>query len=144
MTAAEELREVQSLIKAIESERSVTRLYLNDEERWDHERKRLQEIVDRWSQRLERHVAYREDGESMLEHWDERLVDLRKQVKHLQNKKKIEKLLALQDEINDLVEGITPEVLKNIQDMRIAAAVAEVQDEEAAELEADYERNRTR
>lgn len=103
MSATEELRELTALSKAYESEISACLTYLANEDRWRNELER-EELKLKWQQeRVDRlRARHGEDGEANLQHWRDKLADIKQRLIIVRNQAAVERLLRLQRELDEL------------------------------------------
>lgn len=117
MTTTEELREMQCLLKAYESEINIRLVYLHNEERWANELAREMQKLKWQQEKVDRLMAYRQSGEEQLIAIYDRMATCKKKLIELRNKAAIEKLLKLQAQLDELSEGELPiEALKESED----------------------------
>lgn len=103
MPAAEKLRELTSLKKAYEAEVSACLSYLHNTDRWQTELAREEQLLQWQQERVDRlKRRHGEEGEAHLFEMQTRLADVTKQLVMAQNQAKIEAMLRLAREIDEL------------------------------------------
>jgi len=122
------LKELTALKAAIESEISMTLLYLSNEGRWKHDLEREEKKLARQAELVARLRDRYENGHEHIARWQARRAEITQDLALLRNEHLIDKLYRLQQQASELGADAQSVVNDEALSIEPQSAVVETQD----------------